>query len=320
MAKERWDVAIVGGGPAGLTASIWLARYLHRVVVVDSGDPRNWETRGVNGYLGLPSIKPAELRGRGRDQARDEGVTFVDTMCEKVVKHDDDHFELSLDTGDDVHARRLVLAIGLRDVWPRIEGLQNIYGKDAHICPDCDGRECLDKKVVVIGSGRRAVGLALNMTTWTHDIIICTNGAPPDLDRREYCDKLDALNIPVLDCPIRRVKASGKRVHSIEFSDGMELDVDKIFFALGQYPADDLGSQLGCERDIGGHILVDHAYHTSVLNCFAAGDIVPGPQLAIAAAGDGAIAALAVHKTLVPEGRRLEKLPDAVTSAPVPGW
>src|SRR4051812_41485313 len=101
MAKERWDVAIVGGGPAGLTASIWLARYLHRVVVVDSGDPRNWETRGVNGYLGLPSIKPAELRGRGRDQARDERVTFVDTMCEKVVKHDDDHFELSLDTGDD---------------------------------------------------------------------------------------------------------------------------------------------------------------------------------------------------------------------------
>jgi dihydrolipoamide dehydrogenase len=88
----------------------------------------------------------------------------------------------------------------------------------------------------------------------------------------------------------------------------MSLDTDKIFFAIGQYPADDLGAQLGCDRDAGGHVIVDDAYHTSVRNCYAAGDIVPGPQLAIAAAGDGAIAALAIHKSLVPEMRKLEKL------------
>jgi thioredoxin reductase len=308
MAHQTFDVAIVGGGPAGLSAGIWLARYLHRVVIVDSGDPRNWETRSVNGYLGCSPIPPAELRGRGRDSARAEGVTLVDTVCERARRHDADHFELVLDTGDHVHARRLLLAIGLRDVWPRIEGVDNIYGADAHICPDCDGRECQEKKVVVIGSGRRAVGLALDLTTWTSNIIICTNGAPANLDLPEYGEKLDDLNIPVIDCPILRVKHSGSRVHSIEFSDGMELDVDKIFFALGQYPADDLGSQLGCTRDSGGHIVVDHAYHTSVENCFAAGDIVPGPQLAIVAAGDGAIAALAIHKSLVPKGRRLEPL------------
>jgi thioredoxin reductase (NADPH) len=88
----------------------------------------------------------------------------------------------------------------------------------------------------------------------------------------------------------------------------MELDVDKIFFALGQYPADDLAAQLGCERDSDGHIVVNRSFHTSVENCFAAGDIVPGPQLAIVAAGDGAIAALAIHKSLVPENRKLEPL------------
>jgi thioredoxin reductase len=307
MAHEKFDAAIVGGGPAGLSASIWLARYLHRVVVVDSGDPRNWETRSINGYLGLSPIHPSELRGRGRDSARIEGVTLVDTRCEGVVRHDDDHFELVLDTGDHIHARRLLLATGLRDEWPRIEGVDNIYGADAHICPDCDGRECSDKKVVVMGSGRRAVGLALDLTTWTRDIIICTNGEPANFDT-ESCDKLDALNIPVLDCPIQRVKHSGARVHAIEFSDGMELDVDKIFFALGQYPADDLASQLGCERDSGGHIVVNRSFHTSVGNCFAAGDIVPGPQLAIVAAGDGAIAALAIHKSLVPENRKLAPL------------
>ena len=306
--STTYDVAIVGGGPAGLTASIWLARYLHRVVVVDSGDPRNWETRGVNGYLGLPGVLPAELRGRGRDEARAEGVELVDAECARVTRLDDHHFELCLSEGAKIRSRRLLLAIGLRDVWPDLPGISNVYGANAHVCPDCDGRECVGKKVVVIGKGRKAVGMALNLTTWTRDIIICTNGAPADLDLAEYCRKLDALNIPVLESAIRCVQHSGDRLTSIEFEDGLQLDADKLFFAIGQYPADDLGAQLGCDRDEGGHIIVDDTYHTSVLNCYAAGDIVPGAQLAIAAAGDGAVAALAIHKSLVPADRRLEKL------------
>jgi thioredoxin reductase len=91
----------------------------------------------------------------------------------------------------------------------------------------------------------------------------------------------------------------------------MALDTDKVFFAIGQYPADDLGAQLQCDRDEGGHIIVDDAYHTSVVNCYAAGDIVPGPQLAIAAAAAGAIASLAIHKSLVPDTRKLERLETA---------
>jgi thioredoxin reductase len=302
------DVAIVGGGPAGLSASIWLARYLHSVVRVDSGDPRNWETRGVNGFLGLPGIRPAELRGRGRDEARAAGATLVDGVCDTVRRGDDGIFELALAGGELLRARRLLLAIGLKDVWPDIPGLEQVYGANAHVCPDCDGRECVGKKVVVIGSGRKAVGLALDLTAWTRDIIICTNGEPATLDLPEYCTKLDALNIPVLESRVTCVRHSGSRVHSLDFENGLALDTDKIFFAIGQYPADDLGAQLGCERDKDGHIVVDDAYHTSVRDCFAAGDIIPGPQLAIAAAADGAIAALAIHKSLVPMERRLEKL------------
>jgi thioredoxin reductase len=303
-----FDVAIVGGGPAGLSAGIWLARYLHRVLLIDSGDPRNWETRGINGFLGHPGIRPAALRGLGRDEAREHGVELVDAMCETVSQLDEDTFELVLADGTTHRARRLLLAIGLKDVWPDIPGLEHVYGANAHVCPDCDGRDCAGRKVVVIGKGRKAVGMALNLTTWTREIIICTNGEPPDFDLAEYCEKLDALNIPVIQAPITCVSHSGASVHSLDFEDGMSLDTDKIFLAVAQYPADDLGAQLGCERDAGGHILVDDAYHTSVMNCFAAGDIVPGPQLAIAAAGDGAIAALAIHKTLVPDGRKLEKL------------
>ena len=306
-----YDVAIVGGGPAGLSASIWLARYLHRVVLVDSGDPRNWETRGVNGFLGHPEIRPAQLRGMGRDEARKHDVELVDAACDTVACLDEERFALTLANGATIDARRLLLAIGLKDVWPDVPGLERVFGSNAHVCPDCDGYECVGKKVVVIGSGRKAVGMALNLSTWTSDIIICTNGEPANLDLPEYCDKLDALNIPVIEFPISCVDHSGSRVHSLTFESGMALDTDKIFFAIGQYPADDLGATLGCERDAGGHIIVDDSYHTSVRNCFAAGDIVPGPQLAIAAASDGAIAALAIHKSLVPDSRKLEKLDGA---------
>ncbi|HEV7992819.1 MAG TPA: NAD(P)/FAD-dependent oxidoreductase [Gemmatimonadaceae bacterium] len=308
-----FDVAIVGGGPAGLSASIWLARYLHRVVLVDSGDPRNWETRGVNGFLGHPEIKPAQLRGMGRDEARKHDVELVDAVCESVTRHGDERYVLTLTDGTSYEAKRLLLAIGLKDVWPEVPGIERVYGSNAHVCPDCDGHDCIDKKVVVIGSGRKAVGMALNLSTWTSDIIICTNGEPANFDLPEYCEKLDALNIPVIEYPISCVDHSGSRVHSISFESGMALDTDKIFFAIGQYPADDLGAELGCARDSGGHIIVDDAYHTSVRNCFAAGDIVPGPQLAIAAAADGAIAALAIHKSLVPELRKLEKLEHAAS-------
>jgi thioredoxin reductase len=307
----QYDVAVVGGGPAGLSASIWLSRYLHRVLLVDSGDPRNWETRGINGFLGHPGIQPAELRGLGRDEARSNGVDLMDAVCETVTQLDEDCFELVLAGGERYRARRLLLAIGLKDVWPDIPGLERVYGTTAHVCPDCDGRECADKKVVVIGAGRKAVGMALNLTTWTREIIICTNGEAAGFDLPEYCAKLDALNIPVIEAPITCIKHRGAHVHSLDFEGGMSLDVDKIFLAVAQYPADDLGAQLGCKRDAGGHIIVDDAYHTSVSNCFAAGDIVPGPQLAVAAAGDGAIAALAIHKSLVPAARALEPLESA---------
>jgi thioredoxin reductase (NADPH) len=316
---SSFDVAIIGGGPAGLTAGIWLARFLHSVVLVDSGDPRNWETRSVNGFLGLPRIRPPELRALGREECRRYGVELVDDIVVGAHKGDDEEFSVELIGGQQIVARRLLLAIGIRDVWPDIPGFAHTFGNNAHVCPDCDGYEARDKKIVVIGSGRRAVGMALNLTTWTRNIIICTNGQPPALDQPEYCEKLDALNIPVLTEPILRVVCEGSVIHSLELSDGMHLDADKIFLAMGQFPADDAGTklsrQLGCEHDDEGHVIVDAHYHTSVSNVFAAGDIVPGPQLAIAGASDGAIAALSIHKSLVPEGRKLSPLERAVVTS-----
>jgi thioredoxin reductase len=302
----QFDIGIVGGGPAGLSAAIWSARYLHSVVLIDNGDPRNWETRGINCYLGLPGIRPDELRARGRDEARRYDALLVDDFVVTGERSDDDGFVLSLQSGARYAARRVLLAIGLKDVWPDIPGLERVYGSTAHVCPDCDGYESRGKKTIVIGRGRKAVGMALNLRTWTSEIIICTNGHAPELDDAEYCAKLEVHNIPVLTDRIVNVGASEGMVHCLRLSNGMELDAEKIFFAIGQYPADDIGAELGCKRDAGGHIIVDNHYHTSVRNVFAAGDIVPGSQLAIAAAADGAIAALAIHKSLVPDTQKLE--------------
>jgi thioredoxin reductase len=104
---------------------------------------------------------------------------------------------------------------------------------------------------------------------------------------------------------VKRVCYDGSRIVSLELENGMHLDAEKVFFTLAQYPSDDLGAQLGCDRDWGGHIVVGRGMHTSVRDVYAAGDLIPGPQLAISAASDGAIAALHIHKSLVPEARKL---------------
>jgi thioredoxin reductase len=332
-APRPFDVAIIGGGPAGLTAALWLGRYLHRVVLIDSGDPRNWETRSINGYTGRPGIRPAELRGETRDECRRHGVELIDGFVTQVHRAAEDGFVLEFDplsatkaaedrpgsgaprapndnapraTTRQLAARMLLLAFGLKDEWPRVPGLRRVYGATAHVCPDCDGYDTRGKKVVVIASGRKAAGMALDLTTWTRDIVICTNGEPADLST-EACTKLDALDIPVLEQPIVCVHSDGDRLRSLELEGGMELDCDHIFFSLGQRPADDLAAQLGCERDDLGYIAIDGRNHTSVRDVYAAGDITPGPQLAITAAAEGAIAALAIHHALVPAARKLDR-------------
>lgn len=295
------DAAVVGGGPAGLSAALWLARFMRTVVLIDSGDPRNWPTRGVNGFLGRPHIKPAELRGLGRDEVRRyPHAKLVDDTVMDVRRVNDDCFHLHLEHGPMVEARRVVLAYGLRDVWPDVKGLGNCYGETAHVCPDCDGYEARGRPVVVIGDGRRAAGMALKLTAWTRDVTICTNGEPADLDS-EAEHKLKINDIRVVE-----TRTAELRKHELELADGSVLPCEHVFFSLGQMPADDLGAQLGCKRDERGQIMTDEHRHTSVRNVWAAGDIVPGPQLAIGAAADGAVAALSIHQSLVPEERTLD--------------
>ncbi len=314
-AMPTFDIGIVGGGPAGLSAALWSARYGHSVVVIDSGDPRNWESLGINGFLGLPRIRPAQLRRKGRAELRSYGVTLIDSMVLRVERdatsgvaedeHDEARFAFEIQGGTSVHTRRVLLAIGMKDVWPDIPGLAHVYGANAHVCPDCDGFEATDKRVVVVGYGPRAVSMALALTTWTDTITIVTNGCDAAMDDPELEEKLVANGIAVRTDAISRLSHVGEEISSLHFASGEALDIDKLFFTLAQFPADDLGAQLKCARDRGGHITVDEYYATSVPDVYAAGDITPGPQLAMRAAAAGAVAAMALHKSLVPAHRKL---------------
>jgi thioredoxin reductase len=301
---DTYDVAIVGGGPAGLTAALFLARYLHSVVVVDSRDPRNWEARGINGYLGLHGITPPELRERGRTEAARYGAQLVNGCVSTIRQEGEDRFVTTLEGGRTFTSQRLLLAIGIKDVWPEIPGLDRCYGQTVHHCPDCDGHESRDRCTVVIASGRSAAGMAFSLTTWTRDITICTNGKPAAIEPAVRA-KLDVLGIRIAEQRVVRLESDGAEVRALVLDDDHRLECQRVFFAIGHYPADDLGVQLGCKRDDEGLIVVDDKYRTSVRNVFAAGDITPGPHLAIAAAGGGAVAALAIHASLVPEERKL---------------
>lgn len=294
---QTFDVAIVGGGPAGLSAAVWLGRHLRSVVLVDSGDPRNWETRGVHGFLGLPDVTPATLREKGRVEAKRYGASLVDGCVDKVAVKGDELFHLTLEDGRSYLGRRLLLAIGIKDIWPDVPGLEQCYGETAHHCPNCDGYETRHCKTVVISAGAKAVGMAMALTTWTEDVLICTHGDEPNIGASDLL-LLDRANIPVLTDRILRLVSNEGRLQALVLQDGRELDCERLYFAIGHYPADDLGMRLGCKRDEDGLILVDDGYHTSVDNIFAAGDIIPGPHLAIAAAAGGAIAALAIHRSL----------------------
>lgn len=238
---------------------------------------------------------------RGRAEAKTAGVELCDATASKVERIGD-VFEVTT-SGGRIHGRRIVLAYGLRDELPAVPNIEKYYGGSVHHCPDCDGFEISDKRVAVIGSGKSVVGLALKLLQWTNQLTILTNGEKRDWSK-EHTSKLLTFGIGVKDEKIASLEGDAPYATAAVLSTGERVELDAIFFTIGTTRSCDLAEQLGCKLvDDSPCLVVDDYKKTSVDGVYAAGDLVPGSQLAITSAADGAIAAIALNKSLLEPAR-----------------
>ncbi len=311
MTEQLYDCIVIGAGPAGLSAALFLARYRRRSLTFHHNSPRNIYSHGVHGFLGHHGILPTELLERGRQEVTQHGGLIIEGCVTHVEQIADEHFRVS--TGDEkivaqsFEAKRLVLATGLRDFTPDCSGFQEFYGATVHHCPDCDGFENTGKRVVVLGRDKKTVGFTLNLLTWTDNLTLVTDGDSSDMTDEHFA-KLAEFNIPVINQSI--VKLEGdvgrKQLQYVRLDNGESLECDALFFNLGTEPSSNLHEKLGCRIDEdSGLIWIDEEQQTSVKGVYAAGDMTPRSQLAVVAAAEGAMAAIHIHKSLVPESQRV---------------
>lgn len=302
--RDSYDVIVIGGGPAGLAAALWLARYRRSAVVFDAGDPRNAETWAVHGYPGLDEIPPYELRRIGREQAITAGAEFEAAMVERVEGEEDD-FRVTLSDDRTFRSRRVLLCTGLKDIVPEIPGFDQLLGTSIWHCPDCDGPSLPDKRIGVIGWGRSIAAFCTYLLTWTQDVTLLTHGHPPELPERSE-EVLDHWEIPVRTEVIDRVEGRDGKLERVVFhGDGGEMELDAIFFHIASGPGSTLAADLGCRADEEGILEIDRNHQTTVPGVYAAGDITPGSRLAIRAAAEGVRAALGIHKSLIVEAKKV---------------
>jgi thioredoxin reductase len=293
-----YEVVIVGGGPAGLSAALWLARYRRRVLLVDEGVPRNQSTWAVHGYPGLADLPPAEVRRRMLQQTLAAGAEHREASVTGVAGRKDD-FLLELSAGAAVRSRRVLLAYGQRDVLPEIEGVADLFGSSVFHCPDCDGPSLAGARVAVLGHDHAAASLALYLLTWTPHMVLLTNGQAPELPAAALAT-LAARDVEIRSERVLRLVPRGRFLHRIDVEGGEAVSVEGLFFHLGTLPGSDLSARLGCQHDAGGHITVDRTQESSVPGVYAAGDVTGQPYLVISAAAEGVRAALALHRSLLP--------------------
>lgn len=303
MTTEPYDAVVVGGGPAGLSAALWLGRYRRRVVVLDAGEPRNEPAWAVHGYPGVVDPSPLELRRRFQQQALGDGVETRAGDVVKIAGRKDD-FIVHTGTGDVLRARRIVLAYGLRDYLPDIDGLPALYGTSVFHCADCDGPSVADTRIGVLGWDRHGAGLALYLRHFSPQITLLTHGRNLDLDDRAV-GVVRSNGIDIVDEQVARVEGHGGNLTQAEFERREPLRLDALFFHLGSEPRCELAEQLGCSLDDDGYVVVDQGQETSTPGVHAAGDIAGQPHLASIAAAEGVRAALAIHRSLLPAEREI---------------
>ena len=279
---DTFDIAIVGGGPAGLSAALVLGRARRRVVVIDAGTPRNAPAAHMQGFLSRDGTPPGELLRAGRREVARYGVELVDDRVEDITAN----FTLGLASGRTVHATQLLLATGATDALPDIDGVRERWGRDCLHCPYCHGWEVRDQAIGVIGS----VEHAHLLRQWSDDVILFPHTTPV----------ADAHGIEVVEGVIERLVVHDDRLRGVQLSDGTFIARDALFIRPAvRAHADGLAATLGCDLREDGLLRVDPDGRTSVPGVWAAGNATDPRAQVITAAGEGSAVAIAINTELV---------------------
>ena len=225
------DVVVIGGGPAGLAAALWVARYRRRVLLVDGGRPRNTPTVATHGYLGTDGADPWELvLFRAKDLLDYPEVTFVAGAEAVAVEADDGGFEVVLDDGRTVRALRLILATGVVDVLPSIDRFGEFYGSSAFTCPTCDGYEAQNKTIVVIGDHDDLGAFAVGMLDWASAVTVIVEPTSTDAPAADL-DKVNDAGIDVVIGMPAALLGDAGTLEGVRLTDGSVVPCDMLFFA-----------------------------------------------------------------------------------------
>jgi len=300
---QVFDVAIVGGGPAGLQAALLAGRACLKVVVIDGGEARNATTHAAHSFPTRDGIAPFELRRIATEQLARYDVTVLAPRSVSTATGENGAFDLTLDDGGRIDARKLILATGVRDALPDVPGLRDLWGRGVFHCPYCDGWEVRDQPIALMMKRERVPEAMRHFRTWSHDLTIVP--MPEESLGDEIRVQANELVVTVRDDRVSRV-VRGQDGVTIAFESGPPLDVAAMFVQPGQVPRTDLARHLGCETiDDGpfpGLLRVDGFGRTTVEGVFAAGDVATGMQQAWIASSAGGLAGVMAHRELIVEG------------------
>ena len=304
LSDSVFDAVVIGAGPAGLNAALVLGRARRRVLVIDGGEPRNAASHAMHGFLSRDGLDPAELRRIGRMQLEPYPDAELAAGVVGEVQIAGNRFEVTSSLGDPVVARKLLLAVGIRDELPQIAGFAPLYGNSAFHCPYCDGWEVRDQSIAVLSEEPGGLRLALLLLAWSRDVLLCTNGGwQPTTEQAEH---LARVGVGLRQERIVRLEETSGQLDQIVFEGGSSVKRQVLFFHGPVRLSSSLPERLGCALTDSGRIEVDEAGRTSISGVYAAGDAArrsaeyPATQVILAAAS-GALAAIALHQELMYE-------------------
>lgn len=298
---NTYDVAVIGGGAAGLSAALVLGRALRSVVVVDNGRPRNAPAAHMHGFLSRDGMPPAELLAKGRAEVASYGVELLDDTATGIVRSAGQHFGVFLGSGHTVVARRLLITTGLSDSMPSIEGVAARWGRDLLHCPYCHGHEVREQALGVLGGTPGAVQHALLIRQWSHDVVFFAHSTELFEPERE---QLTARAIGIVEGPVERLVIDADRLVGVALTDGRFVPRSAVFVRPGFVANNDLVAGLGGQVDKDGWPLVDATGRTTADGVWAAGNAVNPRAQVITAAGEGSAAAIAINNDLTEQDVR----------------